>query len=87
MREHMVRLSFDIPEDEHLILKIACAQARLAIKDFVHGMILKGIKDLQKAEFEKKLKESVQQAKNGRVRRVSSKELEQWESELENDKG
>lgn len=85
MREHMVRLSFDIPEDEHLTLKIACAQARLAIKDFVHELILRGIKDLQKAEFEKKLKESIQQAKQGSVRRVSSKELDKWEKELEND--
>lgn len=36
MREHMVRLSFDIPEEAHFLLKTECAQARLTIKDFAY---------------------------------------------------
>lgn len=76
MKQNMVRLSFDIPEDEHTILKTACAHARLAIKDFVHAMILKGIKELKKDEFKKRLKESIQQAKEGKSRVISSGELD-----------
>lgn len=76
MRQNMVRLSFDIPEDEHTMLKTACAQSRLTIKDFVHAMILKGIQDFRKDEFKKKLKESIQQSKEGKSRIISSDELD-----------
>lgn len=76
MRQNMVRLSFDIPEDEHMMLKIACAQSRLAIKDFVHAMILKGIQDFKEDEFKKRLKESIQQSKEGKSRIISSDELD-----------
>lgn len=40
-----------------------------------------GVRSL-KAELKKKLKESVQQAKNGKVRRVTSMELDEWELDL-----
>lgn len=75
MKQNTVRLSFDIPEDEHTMLKIACAQAKLAIKDFVHEMILKGLQDFKKEEFRKRLKESIRQSKEGKGRIISSKEL------------
>lgn len=77
MKESMVRLSFDIPEDEHFILKTLCVHARLSIKDFVHGMILKGIQDLKKDEFRKRLRESIQQSKEGRTRSISADELDE----------
>ena len=77
MKANTVRLSFDIPEDEHLMLKIACAHARLPIKDFVHEMILKGIQELQKDEFRKRLKESIQQSKENKGRIISTSELDE----------
>ncbi len=76
MKENMVRLSFDIPEDEHFILKTLCVHARLSIKDFVHAMILKGIQDLKTEEFRKRLKESIRQSKEGKGRVISSDELD-----------
>ena len=51
MKENTVRLSFDVPEEEHILLKTGCAQLRIAIKDFLHEMMLKGLKELE----EKKL--------------------------------
>lgn len=77
MKQNMVRLSFDIPEDEHTMLKTTCAQARLAIKDFVHAVILKGIQDFKEDKFKKRLKESIQQAKEGKTRVISSDELDE----------
>lgn len=83
MREGKVRISFDIPEDEHLMLKSACVQARLSIKDFVNGMILKGIQELKKEEFKKRLKESIQQSKEGKKRAISAKELDEMFNDAE----
>jgi hypothetical protein len=66
MKEHMVRLSFDIPEDAHFLLKTECVQARLSIKDFAYAMIMKGLQELKEEKFKKRLKESIQQSKEGR---------------------
>ena len=68
MRENMVRLSFDIPINEHILLKTACAQSRLAIKDFMHEMMLKGIAELKEKQLQERLKLSIQQSKEGKVR-------------------
>ncbi len=57
-------------------LKIACAKAQLAIKDFVHVMILKGVQELQNEELKKRLKESVQQSKENKARVISITELD-----------
>jgi hypothetical protein len=60
-----------------LILKTACVKAKLSIKDFVHGMILKGIQELEKEEFKKRLKESIQQSKERKCRIISPEELDE----------
>ncbi len=42
-----VRLSFDISASEHAMLKAACAEAMIPMKDFLKGLVLKGIKNLK----------------------------------------
>ncbi len=68
MKENMVRLSFDVPEDEHILLKTGCAQLRIAIKDFLHEMMLKGLRELKEKQLQERLKKSIQQSKEGKVR-------------------
>ena len=68
MKEHMVRLSFDVPEEEHIILKAGCAQLRIAIKDFLHEMMLKGLQELKEKQLQERLKKSLKQSKEGKVR-------------------
>jgi len=85
MKEHMVRLSFDIPEDQHILLKTGCAQLKIAIKDFLYEMTQKGLKELKEKQLHDRLKKSIQQSKEGKIRKVSLKELDQWEKDLEND--
>lgn len=68
MRENMVRLSFDIPAEEHVLLKTACAQSRIAIKDFMYDAMLRGLNDLQEQQLKEKLKISIQQSKEGKVK-------------------
>lgn len=68
MKESMVRLSFDIPVEEHVVLKTECAQARIAMKDFLHDLVLKGIEELKEKQLQKRLKKSIRQSKEGKVR-------------------
>ncbi len=68
MRENMVRISFDIPANEHTLLKIGCTQARVSIKDFMHEMVLKGIQELEDKRLQERLKLSIQQSKDSKVK-------------------
>lgn len=47
MRDDVVRLSFDISVNEHALLKAACAEAMIPMKDFLHDLVLKGIQELK----------------------------------------
>lgn len=64
----MVRLSFDIPEEEHILLKTGCAQLKIAIKDFLYEMMLKGLRELKEKQLQDRLKKSIQQSKEGKLK-------------------
>lgn len=85
MNKDTVRVSFDVPVDEHILYKTECVKSRIHIKDFLHNLVIMGMKEYQKAKLNSKLEKSIQQAKEGKVRTVSSEELDQWEKDLENE--
>ena len=58
MRDDVVRLSFDISVHEHALLKAACAEAMIPMKDFLHDLVLKGIEELRKKKSQEKIKKS-----------------------------
>lgn len=84
MNKDTVRVSFDVPVEEHILYKTECVKSRIPIKDFMHHLVVIGMKEYRKAKLNEKLSKSVQQAKKGKVRTVSAKELDQWEKDLEN---
>ncbi len=63
-----VRVSFDILAEEHILLKTGCAQLRIAIKDFLHEMMLKSLQELKEKQLQDRLKKSIQQSKEGKVK-------------------
>lgn len=65
--------------------KNECIKSRIPIKDFMHHLVVIGMNEYKKAKLNEKLSRSIQQAKKGKVRTLSSKELDQWEKDLEND--
>lgn len=78
-----VRLSFDVPIEEHIKYKTESVKSRIPIKDFLHNLVMMGMKEYRKAQFNERMAKSIQQAKDGKVRTISTKELNQWEKELE----
>jgi len=58
MRDDVVRLSFDISIHEHALLKSACAEAMIPMKDFLHDLVLRGIQELKEKRLQEKLAES-----------------------------
>lgn len=82
--KNTVRISFDVPVDEHILYKTECVRTRIPVKDFVHNLVKLGMQEYQKEQFDIKMKKSLLQAKKGKVRTVSLEELDRWETELEN---
>jgi len=76
MKQETVRISFDIPADEHHRLKMACVNAKKSIKDCAHEMILMCIKHLEEEALHQKLREAVQESREGKTRIITSEELE-----------
>ena len=68
MHDSMVRLSFDIPVEEHISLKTACARLRMTMKEYLQHLVHEGIRDLEEKELKERLKKSIQQAKEGKLR-------------------
>jgi len=68
MKENMVRLSFDIPVEEHIWLKTECAQSRTPIKVFLHEVMIKELELRQKNQLKENLKKSIQQSKEGKIK-------------------
>ena len=68
MSKNTVRLSFDIPINEHIMLKTECAQMQIAIKDFLQELVLNGIHNLKEKQLQERLKISIQQSKDGKIR-------------------
>lgn len=85
MHKATVRVSFDVPVDEHILYKTECVKSRIPIKDFMHTLVTLGMREYIKEKFHEKLSKSIQQAKEGKVRTLSLEELDQWEKDLEND--
>jgi hypothetical protein len=86
MSKETVRISFDVPVEEHILYKTECVKCRIPIKDFMHNLVMIGMEEYKKAKFKEKMSRSIQQAKKGKIRSISSEELDQWEQDLENDK-
>lgn len=63
MRDDVVRLSFDISVHEHALLKAACAEAMIPMKDFLHDLVLRGVQELK----EKKSREKSKESKTGKI--------------------
>lgn len=58
MREDVVRLSFDISVHEHALLKAACAEAMIPMKDFLHDLVMRGVQELKEKNLQEKTKKS-----------------------------
>lgn len=78
-----VRLSLEVPVEDHIFIKIECAKARISMKDFLEALVLEALKELKDKHLMGRLKKSIQQAKDGKVTTMSLSELEKFIEEDE----
>ena len=63
MRDDVVGLSFDISVHEHALLKAACAESMIPMKDFLHDLVLRGIQELKEKRLQENQKSQKQEMK------------------------
>jgi len=83
MSKNTVRISFDVPQEEHIMYKMECVKTRKPIKDFMHNLVVIGMREYQKEKLNEKLTHSIQQAKEGKGRVISTAELDQMVKDAE----
>lgn len=76
-----VRLSFDVPIEEHIMIKTESVKSRIALKDFLHQIVQMGIKEYKKAQFEQRMDESIEQAKKGKTTAIDVSRFKEFVDE------
>jgi hypothetical protein len=72
MKQGKIRLSYDISQDVHMQLKIACTQAHIAMKSFLEEWTLKGVEELNKRLLHERLRKGIQEAREGKTYSLGS---------------
>lgn len=79
-----VRVSFDVPLNEHIFLKTECVKAKIALRDLLKEVFHKTVDELRKKSLRERLKKGMEEAKKGKGRIISQKELDEWEEMVDN---
>ena len=73
-----VRVSFNMPLQEHIMIKTECVRSRKNMKDYLHELVLLGLEQTRKAEVKTRLEKSLQQIKDGKITTMTLSELEKF---------
>jgi len=75
MRE-TVRVSFDVPIDEHTFVKSACVEAHINFQDLMKDVFNKTVEELKKKRLHSMLKQGFQDAEEGKTTPLTQEDLD-----------
>lgn len=79
-----VRVSFDVPVEEHTFLKTECTKYRIPFRNLMRKMFHETCQELRKTELHEMLSEGFKDAYEGRKMRLTDDQLKKW-NEILND--
>lgn len=79
-----VRVSFDVPIEEHIFLKTACVQAHISFRDLMKSVFHKTVEDFKKKKLHEKFKKRFESSYKKRGKEVTEDYLAQLEDEINN---
>lgn len=83
--KNTVRVSFDVPIDEHTFLKTECTKSRVPFRNLMREVFHKTVEEFRKKELHRKIKNGFKNAYEGKGKVITQKELDEWEKMIEND--
>jgi len=78
-----VRVSFDVPIEEHTFLKIECAKAHIAFRDLMKEVFHKTVEELKKKELHSIISKGFQDSYEGKTSPLTDAELAKWNKMLD----
>jgi hypothetical protein len=79
-----VRVSFDVPIDEHTLVKAACVEAHINFRDLMKDVFHKTAENLKKKRLHDILTKGFQEAKEGKTKRLTQEDLDKWSKMIDN---
>lgn len=70
-----IRVSFDVPIEEHTFLKIECAKAHIALRDLMKDVFHKTVQDLKKKQLNSMLLQGFEESYEGKTSSLTDEEL------------
>ena len=83
MRE-TVRVSFDVPIEEHTFVKAACVEAHIHFRDLMKDVFHKTVEELKKTSLHNMLKQGFQETEEGKTTPLTQEDLDNWSKMVNN---
>ena len=83
MRE-TVRVSFDVPIDEHTLVKAACVEAHINFRDLMKDVFHRTAEELKKTRLHNMLKKGFQEVEEGKTTPLTQEDLDHWSEMVDN---
>ena len=77
-----VRVSFDVPIDEHTFVKSACVEAHINFRDLMKDVFHKTVEELKKKKLHDMLSKSFQEVAVDKTTPLTQKDLDKWSKML-----
>jgi len=79
-----VRVSFDVPIDEHTFVKSACVEAHINFRDLMKDVFHRTAEELKKKRLHDMLSKGFQEAKEGKTKPLTQEDLDNWKKMVDN---
>lgn len=77
-----VRVSFDVPEEEHTLVKSDCAKNRIALRSLLKDIFHKTAEEVKKKQLHDMINRGFQDVYEGKTTRLTDEILQKWEEML-----
>ena len=79
-----VRVSFDVPLEEHTFVKAACVEAHINFRDLMKDVFHRTAEELKKKRVHDMLTKGFQEAKQGKTTPLTREDLDNWSKMVDN---
>lgn len=80
-----IRVSFDVPVDDHTFLKTECTKSRRSFGKLMQESFHRTVEEFKKKQLNDRLAQGMQEAKEGKGRIISQEELDSWAKMVDNE--
>ena len=83
--KNTVRVSFDVPIEEHTFLKTECTKSRIPFRNLMRKVFHKTVEELRKKQLHDMLNQGFQESYEGKTERLTKEQLKKWNEMLKDE--